>query len=146
MKEAGYEWAADVLELKKIKPKFWSDNKSNTFGGFYIDICSEISEIVKVPNTETNYDVFATEKQTKSALAMSRISQIMANDIANFGGVITDEEWNNDEWKFVIYRNGSCICKTAIIHDYHFLAFYTEKQRDLFLKIYPQLVKDYLMI
>ena len=70
----------------------------------------------------------------------------MANDIANFGGVITDEEWNNDEWKFVIYRNGSCICKTAIIHDYHFLAFYTEKQRDLFLKIYPQLVKDYLMI
>ena len=77
---------------------------------------------------------------------MSRISQIMANDIANFGGVITDEEWNNDEWKFVIYRNGSCICKTAIIHDYHVLAFYTEKQRDLFLKIYPQLVKDYLMI
>ena len=107
-----------------------------------------ISEIVKVLNTETNYDVFATEKQTKSVLAMSRISQIMANDIANFGGVITDEEWNNDEWKFVIYRNGSCICicKTAIIHDYHFLAFYTEKQRDLFLKIYPQMAKDYLMI
>jgi hypothetical protein len=136
----------DLVIVEEVEPKFWSDNKNNTFGGFFIDFCSDIEELVKVSNTETNYNVFATEKQAKSALAMARISQIMANDIKNFGGVITDEEWKNDKGKAIIYRNGSSICKTGIINDYYFLAFHTEKQRDLFLEKYPQLVKDYLMI
>jgi hypothetical protein len=136
-----------VEEVEEVEePEFWSDNKNNTFGGFFINFCSDIEELVKVSNTETNHNVFATEKQAKSALAMARISQIMANDIKNFGGVITDEEWKNDKGKAIIYRNGSRICKTGIINDYYFLAFHTEKQRDLFLEKYPQLVKDYLMI
>lgn len=77
---------------------------------------------------------------------MARISQIMANDIANFGGVVTDKEWENSEWKYIIYREGNSVCTTAISSDYYFLAFHTEKQRDLFLEKYPQLIKDYLMI
>lgn len=146
MKEAGYEWDAEKLELKKIKPEFWSDNKSSTFGGFFIDAYGKIIEVKKFPNTVSNYNIFATKKQAKSALAMARISQIMANDIENFGGVITDEEWENAEWKYIIYRNGCSISTTAIMSGYSFLAFHTEKQRDLFLEKYPQLVKDYLMI
>ena len=147
MHEAGYEWDAEKLELKKVKQKFWSDNKNSTIGGFFIDMSADIEEAVKVHNTETNYDVFATKKQAKSALAMARISQIMANDIENFGGVITDEEWNNDEPKFIIYRYGSCIRTTSpIVNVYNFLAFHTAEQRNLFLEKYPQLVKDYLMI
>ena len=147
MKDAGYKWNAGKLELDKKKPKFWSDNKSNTFNGFYINVCSEIlPKVVNIPNTDGNYNVFATEKQAKSSLAMARISQIMSNDIANFGGVITNEEWENTEKKFIICRSGSYICKMLTIHDYYFLAFHTEKQRDLFLEKYPQLIKDFLMI
>ena len=135
-----------VIVEEEEEPEFWSDNKSSTFGGFFIDAYGKIIEVKKFPNTVSNYNIFATKKQAKSALAMARISQIMANDIENFGGVITDEEWENAEWKYIIYRNGCSISTTAIMSDYSFLAFHTEKQRDLFLEKYPQLVKDYLMI
>jgi hypothetical protein len=77
---------------------------------------------------------------------MAMISQIMANDIENFGGVITDEEWENDEHKYVIHKCDNRITTISIVSSYYFLAFHTEKQRDLFLKKYPQLVKDFLMI
>ena len=137
----------DLVMVEEVEePEFWSDDESNTFGGFFINFCSDIEKIVIVTNTENNYNVFATEKQAKSALAMARISQIMANDIKNFGGVVTDEEWENSEWKYVIYREENSVCKTTIASDYYFLAFHTEKQRDLFLEKYPQLVHDFLMI
>jgi hypothetical protein len=146
IKEAGYEWDAEKLELKKIKPEFWSDNKSNSFEGFFIGAYGDIIEVSKLPNTVSNYNIFATKKQVKSALAMARISQIMANDIKNFGGVVTDEEWKNNEWKYVIYRDFCSINTTFVIHNYYFLAFHTSKQRNLFLEKYPQLVHDFLMI
>ena len=146
LKEAGYEWNAKKLKLKKIKPKFWSDDV-NIFNGFYINSSAHISKIYGASNIRSNYNVFVTKKQAKSALAMARISQIMANDIENFGGVITDEEWLNDEPKFVIDRYDNRINTTSIMRNgYDFLAFHTAEQRDLFLEKYPQLVKDYLMI
>jgi hypothetical protein len=93
------------------------------------------------------YDVFATEKQAKSALAMARISQIMANDIKNFGGVITDEEWKQRAVrKYCIYRTNNNMRTIYAYSDYYFLAFHTEEQMNLFLKKYRDLVKDYLMI
>lgn len=146
MKEAGYEWDADALKLKKIKPKLWSDDKSNTFGGFFIGAYGDISEVLRLPNTVSNYDVYATEKQAKSALAMARISQIMANDIEHFGGVVTDKEWEEDKPKFVIYRMNGNAFSTSITSSYSFLAFHRAEQRNLFLEKYPQLVMDYLMI
>ena len=90
--------------------------------------------------------MFATKKQAKSALAMARISQIMANDVEHFGGVVTDKEWGNSDWKYVIYRSNNKICTTAISYDYYFLAFHTAAQRALFLEKYRDLIKDYLMI
>ena len=128
------------------EPEFWSDDKSNTFSGFCINNVAGISEVTKVPNEESYYDVFATERQAKSARAMARISQIMANDVENFGGAITDEEWKNSEWKYIIYRNDCSINTTFVKHNYYFLAFHTEEQRDLFLEKYHDLVKDFFMI
>lgn len=137
-----------VEEVEEVEePKFWSDDVENIFKGFYIEEPSNILDVHSIRNTEANYNVFATEKQAKSALAMARISQIMANDIKNFGGVITDEEWENDEKKYVIYRYGSHINTTStMINSYYFLAFHTAQQRNLFLEKYPQLVHDFLMI
>jgi hypothetical protein len=132
-----------VEEVKE--PEFWSDNKGNTFNGFRINNVASISEVSNVHNTKLYYDVFATKSQAKSAKAMARISQILANDIEHFGGVVTDEEWDDDNLKYIIYRRNNNI-SIAATFEYCFLAFHTMAQRDLFLKKYCDLVKDYLMI
>lgn len=128
------------------EPEYWSDNKDNTFCGFRINNVASIAEVYSVHNTKKFYDVFATRKQAKSAIAMARISQIMANDVKHFGGAITDEEWGKDEWKFVICRSWNRIFTKAVRSDYYFLAFHTEAQRHLFLEKYHDLVKDFLMV
>jgi len=90
--------------------------------------------------------VFATEKIAKSALAMAQISQIMAND-ERFGGIITDNEWKDGRIaKYCILKCYNQLNMDSIHCTYHFLAFHTEEQRDLFLKENEQLVRDYLMI
>lgn len=137
----------DLVIVEEVEePEFWSDNKGNTFNGFCINNVASIAEVYNVHNTKKFYDVFATRKQAKSALAMARISQIMAHDIENFGGVVTDEEWKNGEEKYVIYRHKDVISKAYVVSQYDFLAFHTEAQRGLFLEKYRDLVKDYLMI
>jgi hypothetical protein len=127
----------DLIIVEEVEePEFWSDNKGNTFNGFRINNVASISEVSNVPNTKLSYDVFAIKKQAKSALAMARISQIMANDIKNFGGVVTDEEWeDNYEYKFAIYRVHNNISVKCARSDYQFLAFHTAAQRDLFLEM-----------
>ena len=120
-------------ELKKAK-------------GYYIDYISDIIANGETRYNRKKYNLFATKKQAKSALAMARISQIMANDVEHFGGVVTDKEWGNSDWKYVIYRSNNKICTTAISYDYYFLAFHTAAQRALFLEKYRDLIKDYLMI
>lgn len=97
-------------------------------------------------NTNKNINVFATEKQAKSALAMAQISQIMAND-ERFGGPVTDKEWGcNDVEKYVIQRQQNSIMRGLTFTCNLFLAFHTKEQRDLFLEENEDLVKDYYMI
>lgn len=89
--------------------------------------------------------IFATEKQAGSAFAMARISQIMAND-ERFGGIITDEEWDNNQPKYIIERIRNKMDKDVVCSMYSLLAFHTPEQRALFLEEYEDLVKDYLMV
>ena len=125
---------------------FWSENVNNFIDGYYISLSSEIYAAEHQPNDTDSHKMFATEKQAKSAKAMARISQIMANDIKHFGGVITDEEWKDDRYKYVIYRSKNRIEKTCSCYEYYFLAFHEMDQRDLFLEKYRDLVKNYLML
>ena len=136
---------SDLVIVEEVE-EFWSDDEENTVKGYYIDTQSFIRESGTSNNTWEEYRLFAKEKQAKSALAMARISQIMANDVEHFGGIITDEEWGKDEWKFVICRSWNRIFTKAVRSDYYFLAFHTEAQRHLFLEKYRDLVQDYLMI
>ncbi len=136
----------DLVIVEEVEePEFWSD-KENYISGFYRTASSSISRVNGVPNNEHYYDVFATKEQVRSVIAMARISQIMTNDFEHFGGIITDEEWGKDEWKFVICRSWNRIFTKAVRSDYYFLAFHTEAQRHLFLEKYRDLVKDFLMI
>lgn len=138
-----------TFELIKFKPKkspkFSDYDGSYSINGFYINTNSNIHTF-RSTNFPANRDLFATEQQAKSALAMSQISQIMANDV-RFGGAITNQEWKNCRMnKFVIgrYRNEIEFLTNSLV--YTFLAFHTSEQRDLFLEENRQLVTDYLMI
>lgn len=136
----------ECIKFKPIKSKRWRDDKDAPIKGCYIKENAMIYDTSPVSNVPHNYNVFATEKQAKSALAMARISQIIAND-KRFGVVVTDEEWmNEDILKYVIMRTDNFIDKSLYTSIYHFLAFHTAEQRDLFLKENEDLVKDYLMI
>ena len=136
----------DLVIVEEVEePEFWSDKENEVIDGHYISLDSTISPFCTNINAN-NYGLFATQKQAKSARAMARISQIMANDIDNFGGVITDEEWLETSVKSTLYRAGCSIVLESTVYVYHFLAFHTEAQRDLFLKKYRDLVKDYLCL
>lgn len=135
----------DCIRFKPIEKKRWRDNTGAEIKGYFIDLASAIEAYTNF-YTPNNYNVFATEKQAKSALAMARISQIMAND-ERFGGVVTDKEWRDADFtKFAIRRSGNFIDFSYYFLHYHFLAFHTAEQRDLFLEENEDLVKDYLMI
>ena len=134
------------LVIVEEEEEFWSDKEDKEAKGYFIDCFSKIEYNSRTRYNQGNYRYFASRKQVKSALAMARISQIMANDIEHFGGAITDEEWGIDEWKFVICRSWNRIFTKAVRSDYYFLAFHTEAQRGLFLEKYRNLVEDYLMI
>lgn len=135
----------DCIKFKRIV-KRWKDERFEEVKGFYIDCLSNIERSDIIYNNKHSYKLFATRKQAKSALAMARISQIMAND-ERFGGVVTDEEWNNGRiQKYCIIRVGNKPIVISFDGTYNFLAFHTFEQRDLFLKENEDLVKDYLMI
>lgn len=136
----------NCIKFKPIENKRWRDDEDAIMHGYYITMNSDIVKLSKQWNIPNAYSTFATEKQAKSALAMARISQIMAND-ERFGGVVTDEEWkNSDTCKYVICRESNRIVTDLWHNHYYFLAFHTAEQRDLFLKENEDLVRDYLML
>lgn len=142
LKEEGYKWNAESLTLSKIQ-KRWRDNEYKTISGYYTHSDSRITYSKDHKNTKENYNIFATEKQAKSALAMAQISQIMAND-ERFGGVVTDEEWIDKSWYSIIRINNDL--RTATRFCYELLTFHTKKQADLFLEENRDLIKDYYMM
>lgn len=146
----GYEIDKEnsTFECIKFKPiKRWRDNENELFKGYFINNDSRIQLAPSCYNRDFNNNIFATEKQANSALAMAQISQIMAND-KRFGGPVTDEEWEDTTIdKFVIARLRNTMNKIAsATSNYEFLSFHTSAQRDLFLEENEDLVKDYLMI
>lgn len=145
----GYEIDKKKSTFEKIvfkKIRSWKDDISAKISGFFIDhFTSKIILSSSVSNSPQNYNTFATEKQAKSALAMARISQIMANDV-RFGGNVTDKEWNDSCIKYTISRRENNVHLDFYYSIYQFLAFHTKKQRDLFMKENMDLIKDYLML
>lgn len=127
--------------------EFWSDKENKEAKGYFIGFESNIIFHTSTPYYHREHKYFASRKQAKSALAMAMISQIIANDIEHFGGAITDEEWKDlNVEKYVIHRLNNAISFMCSYIDYHFLAFHTEDQRDLFLEKYHDLVSEFLMI
>lgn len=137
----------EKIIFKKIEQKKWKDDTNAIVKGYYINLNSVLVYHAS-HNTHYNYNMFATEEQAKSALAMARISQIMVND-KRFGGPVTEEEWEDSALdKYVINRD--CINNQITISlagcSYKFLTFHEMKQAKLFLEENRDLINDYFMI
>ena len=144
LEEKSYKWDADTLTLSKIQ-KRWRDNEYKTISGYYTHTDSRITYSEDHSNTKENYNLFATEKQAKSALAMAQISQIMAND-ERFGGVVTDEEWGNNVPCYYVILKVRNILVITTSYRYEYLGFHTMEQANLFLEENEDLIKDYYMM
>ena len=143
-----------TFECIKFKPKgikTWNDlcaaslnsNEVRVSGYRIWDTYSNIYPTNKLIASDYSKNVFLTEKEAKSALAMAQISQL----IPYYGGAITQEEWNNvDIPKFSIIRDKDEIDFYLNHNFYMFLSFHTSEQRDRFLENNEQLIKDYLML
>lgn len=141
--------AEGKVVFKKKGETPWKDER-HAITGFYIDDDSIIQHIIAKDTfyfgDKDDKNIFATEKQAKSALAMAQLSQIIQND-KRFGGPITDKEWLNDSTKkYCIFRKTNNIEVDFYWSTYYFLAFHTEEQRDLFLKENKDLIRQYLML
>ena len=138
--------------MKELKIETWNDlcdySKSSDdvrVSGYCISNDSKIYMAHRLFAGSHSINVFATQKEAKSALAMSQISQLMPY----YGGAITDEEWDREDMVvfYTIERVGNKIHKKATcFNTYKYLAFRTRKQRDSFLNNNYRLVKDYFML
>lgn len=149
----GYEIDKENSTFECIKLKKKDDtyrHKRQSFDGYYVTNAAYGQAYRLGRSSYENYSLdeiflFNTEKQAKSAVAMSKISQIMAND-DRFGGPVTKDEVATIEPKPIIVGYQNEVRKDTTYGYNIFLAFHTEEQRDLFLEENEDLVKDYLMI
>ena len=136
-----------TFECIKFKPKGIKTIEDlyksvKTFDGYWV-FGGEVELGYNRIYSNVNKSVFLTEKEAKSALAMSQISQLMPY----YGGAITDREWSyGNTTKYAITRYNGVSAFNDTVSWYHFLAFHTKEQRDDFLEHNYELVRDYLMI
>lgn len=133
-----------IIKIKK--PIRFINNLNARISGYYIDLASRIRTSNEAFNIPTNYNIFYTEKQAKSALAMARISQIIAND-KRYNGIIIDKEWEKVRYKirYLIIKNCNNNLEIVTSFNYHFLSFHTIDGAKLFLEENKELLKDYFM-
>lgn len=144
LKEENYEYNVDTHEITKQEVSWRNKEGLGTkMSGYYINIDSSISSYDNGILCKNSYNVFATKKQAKSALAMARISQIMAND-ERFGGFITDEEWAHHDIYVILRHDNTLVVTTR--HCYEYLGFNKREQAELFLKENEDLIRDYYMM
>lgn len=137
-------FAEGKIVFKKKEDTPWKDGK-HWVSGYYTAGSSIHS--ANSNNTDPDMaDLFATRKQAKSSQAMAQLSQIMQND-PRFGGPIPTNEWSRQSgWKYIIRRVDDKLDTDCWNSHYHFLAFRTAKQRDLFLKENEKLIREYFMM
>lgn len=148
----GYELDKEKSTFEKIVFKKKNSDINNSdkqvLGYYYSSISHAIVESTPYPlkDYKLTRHYSASEKVARSNMAKNRISHILKYD-ERFGGEITDEEWKNAHIsKYVIIRMYNNINVGGNSSVYHYLAFHTVEQRDLFLKEYEGLIKDYFML
>ncbi len=126
---------ANFPELGVKKVGKWEDLER--ISGWFAGSDSRISKWNSTPQNSVR-NIFATESQAQSALAMAQLSQLMKH--VN-GDWVAD--WKTNVAKHVIRRMYDNIDGDIGINLHYFLAFPSEEIRDQFLSDHEQLIKTY---
>ena len=138
------DFSKGVIVFKKKDSTPWRRRENEIFG--YYTVGASIRTADGKNTDEAMADLFATKKQAQSSQAMAQLSHIILHD-SRFGGPITDEEWDKSHAnKYVIMRAGDEIKTNWWNTYYHFLAFHTREQRDLFMEENMDLIRQYYML
>ena len=122
---------------KKELPKSWEELKKIS-GYYHPSPFIKIQRVYKSENSLENHNVFATENQAKSVLAMAKLSQVMA--VYNDGWVA---DWSDKvEKNCIIIWNGS-IEINLMRYTKNFLAFKTRELAREFLENFREDIKTY---
>ena len=127
------------VEEKRVKK--WEDLEN--IEGWYVSTSSNICKLdLKTKTFNKLKNVFATENQARSALAMAQLSQLMKHVNGEW-----NPNWNNpDETKYTIemYVNEINIHTTEIACA--FLAFPTFEKAEQFLEDHKALIEEYFLM
>jgi len=138
--QAGYT----VAELTPARNE-WDDYFiDGPVKGFYVGTDATVYPCSVKKATAFSKNIFKTEKQAKSALALAQITQLITHPDYNGDWV---PNWNNPrELKYVLRRVGDFIEKDLYVTSFWQLAFKTEDARNLFLDNNYDLLKEYFEI
>ena len=130
-------------ELEGVVLRDWSE--LGGISGYWV--ASNNAEIKSLYNGDaipSHKNVFATEKQAKSALAMAQLSQLM-KDLGDECNV----DWSdyNKQTKYTIIRHNIFLTyPTATVNGFSFLAFKTAGVCCEFAVKHDRLIRDYFML
>ena len=139
-----------IVIFEEIEPrlepevKTWDDlvKEHRKITGYYIDVTGDVNSYIGV-FSETDINIFYSQRLAYKALAMAQISQLMPY----YGGMVTDEEWLDESIpKYTIRRKDEEVTFEQTTCFYDFFAFHTSKQQLDFYENNKQLVKYYLML
>lgn len=140
----------ECIKFKPITSKRFIDDENKVITGYYINKHSSIVPC-NAYNSNTNYNIFTTEKLAKAALAMARISQIRKYDnrfkLIKFNSTLSYyfticKELINNKLQLSIR---SAIKKHVNIID-ELVYFNTYDEANLFLEENKELLLDYFAI
>jgi len=154
IKQLEENFAKQLAELKQElqkdeKPKFrnYQDliNNAKLITGFYIEVNADIYTSEGVAG-DSDKNVFATESQAKSALAMSQLSQLMR--LGEYNGDWTPYWKDEDQDKWGVFYDAleDALYVAKSNHTKQFLVFYyndiaynfIEANKELILQYYEQ--------
>jgi hypothetical protein len=122
---------------KKQLPKSWEELE--VIKGFFVQNDSVIWNADPLKVVPSNQNVFATENQAKSALAMAKLSQVMT--VYNDGWVADWSDGNKLKWCILFVQKNLKI-HTSFLSK-HFLTFKTKKLAQEFLENFREDIETY---
>lgn len=76
--------------------------------------------------------------------AIPKIVEAMSDPL--YGGVLSDDDWENDKVKYTIVKHFNTVTKSMAKYQVTLLAFRTSIQRDMFMEKNMDIIREYLMI
>ena len=134
--------------MKRKLPKSWEEIEYQDLSGWMVRENSEIIPVdIYLSKDHTDRNIFKTEKQAKSSLAMAQLSQLLY--VYNEGKEIVPSD-TCDTFASIILPNTNKHLEINRInrkfaHNY-FLIFPDSETAEEFLKNFEDLIKDYCML